>query len=532
MRLERGAHRLALLHARLQSALAGGMRTRAQALREPLRTLERLHPRQRLAAQAHRADLLHQRVQSLARGALDRQALRLRGLGRTLDSVSPYATLARGYAIVRDPATGAVVRDVGAGPGGPGAGSQARGRRPAGHGAGQALTPALTPFASRGRSTPRTPNGATHAPVTDLPRHRAVPAGRLPEIQPRRRRARLGCDRRRSRRAAADAAADAAKRQPRPTRTRQPEPPPSLRARRRPAPIAAAASEKSLSEPGVVAREADVASYLRRRSATAARRRPDLPWHRRASPRPRRRTPSTTHASRTIRCASSREEPVSTFSIDVDTGSYSNVRRMLLAGQRPPADAVRAEEMINYFDYGYPAPASARSAVPREHRNRHGAVEFAPPAAAGRHPGLSRRRVRNPRGQPRLPDRHLRLDAGRRTSCPWSSEASRELVAPAAAAGPRSASSSTRAAPALVLPPTPGSRPGPDPRRARPTRGRRFDQWRRRPAAGLRDGAQRLHRPRRQPRDPGHRRRLQRRHRRPEGARDDDRRTSARAASR
>lgn len=52
------------------------------------------------------------------------------------------------------------------------------------------------------------------------------------------------------------------------------------------------------------------------------------------------------------------EEPVSTFSIDVDTGSYSNVRRMLRQGVRPPADAVRAEEMINYFDYGHPGPAS------------------------------------------------------------------------------------------------------------------------------------------------------------------------------
>lgn len=50
------------------------------------------------------------------------------------------------------------------------------------------------------------------------------------------------------------------------------------------------------------------------------------------------------------------ENPVSTFSIDVDTGSYANVRRMLNAGQLPPADAVRAEELINYFDYGYPAP--------------------------------------------------------------------------------------------------------------------------------------------------------------------------------
>jgi Ca-activated chloride channel family protein len=52
------------------------------------------------------------------------------------------------------------------------------------------------------------------------------------------------------------------------------------------------------------------------------------------------------------------ENPVSTFSIDVDTGSYSNVRRMLADNQRPPADSVRAEEMINYFDYGYPAPTT------------------------------------------------------------------------------------------------------------------------------------------------------------------------------
>ncbi|GAB2500930.1 VWA domain-containing protein [Pseudoxanthomonas sangjuensis] len=51
------------------------------------------------------------------------------------------------------------------------------------------------------------------------------------------------------------------------------------------------------------------------------------------------------------------EQPVSTFSIDVDTGSYSNVRRMLRGGVRPPADAVRAEEFLNYFRYGHPAPA-------------------------------------------------------------------------------------------------------------------------------------------------------------------------------
>ncbi|HEX5127363.1 MAG TPA: VWA domain-containing protein [Rhodocyclaceae bacterium] len=51
------------------------------------------------------------------------------------------------------------------------------------------------------------------------------------------------------------------------------------------------------------------------------------------------------------------EAPVSTFSIDVDTGSYSNVRRLLNAGQLPPADAVRVEELVNYFPYDYSQPA-------------------------------------------------------------------------------------------------------------------------------------------------------------------------------
>ena len=49
-------------------------------------------------------------------------------------------------------------------------------------------------------------------------------------------------------------------------------------------------------------------------------------------------------------------EPVSTFSIDVDTASYSVVRSSLTAGILPPSDAVRVEEMINYFPYDYPAP--------------------------------------------------------------------------------------------------------------------------------------------------------------------------------
>lgn len=48
--------------------------------------------------------------------------------------------------------------------------------------------------------------------------------------------------------------------------------------------------------------------------------------------------------------------PLSTFSIDVDRASYANVRRYLRDGVRPPADAVRIEEMVNYFSYRYPEP--------------------------------------------------------------------------------------------------------------------------------------------------------------------------------
>lgn len=54
------------------------------------------------------------------------------------------------------------------------------------------------------------------------------------------------------------------------------------------------------------------------------------------------------------------EHPVSTFSIDVDTGAYANVRRLLQQGQLPAQDAVRVEEMINYFSYDYPHPRDTR----------------------------------------------------------------------------------------------------------------------------------------------------------------------------
>ena len=64
-------------------------------------------------------------------------------------------------------------------------------------------------------------------------------------------------------------------------------------------------------------------------------------------------------------------DPVSTFSIDVDTGAYSNMRRWLNQGQLPPENAVRVEEFINYFDYEYPYPENPETPF-------HASAEIAP----------------------------------------------------------------------------------------------------------------------------------------------------------
>ena len=53
------------------------------------------------------------------------------------------------------------------------------------------------------------------------------------------------------------------------------------------------------------------------------------------------------------------DRPLSTFSIDVDRASYANIRRFLREGRLPPKDAVRIEEMVNYFSYDYPNPTGA-----------------------------------------------------------------------------------------------------------------------------------------------------------------------------
>ena len=92
------------------------------------------------------------------------------------------------------------------------------------------------------------------------------------------------------------------------------------------------------------------------------------------------------------------EQPVSTFSIDVDTGSYANVRRFLNDGALPPEDAVRVEELINYFGYDYPVPASRDQPILRDHDAGAGALEPGQGAAAGGPEGL--RGARRSAGRP------------------------------------------------------------------------------------------------------------------------------------
>jgi Ca-activated chloride channel family protein len=82
----------------------------------------------------------------------------------------------------------------------------------------------------------------------------------------------------------------------------------------------------------------------------------------------RRRVPNTEaykdHGVNEV--VSTDKDNLSTFSIDVDTGSYTISRRKLRAGQKPPAASVRVEEFINYFQYDYPEPTSGPFAVHME----------------------------------------------------------------------------------------------------------------------------------------------------------------------
>ncbi|MBI3187150.1 MAG: VWA domain-containing protein [Gammaproteobacteria bacterium] len=73
---------------------------------------------------------------------------------------------------------------------------------------------------------------------------------------------------------------------------------------------------------------------------------------------PQEQSSETYHRYQDNAVVKASEHPVSTFSIDVDTGSYANVRRFLQQGQRPNPQAVRVEEMINYFRYDDAAPSN------------------------------------------------------------------------------------------------------------------------------------------------------------------------------
>ena len=105
-----------------------------------------------------------------------------------------------------------------------------------------------------------------------------------------------------------------------------------------------------------------------------------------------------------------RNEPVSTFSVDVDTGAYANARRFLTAGQLPPKDAVRSEELINYFPLRLCTPGKPGDTVFGHHRCRGDAVECRDPAAAHRPQGLRPAAFGPSAGQSGVPRRCFRFD--------------------------------------------------------------------------------------------------------------------------
>ena len=210
-----------------------------------------------------------------------------------------------------------------------------------------------------------------------------------------------------------------------------------------------------------------------------------------------------------------RDNPLSTFSIDVDTASYANVRRFLRDGHLPPPDAVRIEELVNYFRYDYPAPRGRRAVRghDRGRRLRRGTASTGWCASACRRATIA-----------------PRTGAARATWCSWSTSRARwttpnklpllKRVAGAARRAARGAGPhrdrGLRRRVGLVLPPTSGADARAHPRRARPAA---------RPAArptaptgielAYRLARAELRAGRHQPRDPRDRRRLQRRRHQP-----------------
>ncbi len=173
------------------------------------------------------------------------------------------------------------------------------------------------------------------------------------------------------------------------------------------------------------------------------------------------------------------DAPVSTFSIDVDTGSYANVRRMLNAGTMPPQAAVRTEEMLNYFRYDYPAPQD-RSRPFSVSTDMSGDAVERRYAAAARRPARLRSAARAP-GRRRTSSSWstCRDRWRRRTNC-RSCNARWPCSPTGSTRATGSRSSSMPAPPAMVLEPT--VEPRRDRRIAEESAGRRLDRGR----AGIR----------------------------------------------
>ncbi len=114
-----------------------------------------------------------------------------------------------------------------------------------------------------------------------------------------------------------------------------------------PTPVSAPSLSNAVEEIRVAGAKAD-----KERKVASAKLMMHAPLQERAVPNPPPNTENYQHKEESpIKVTA--KEPVSTFSIDVDTGAYANVRRFLKQGQLPPKDAVRIEELINYFPYAH-----------------------------------------------------------------------------------------------------------------------------------------------------------------------------------
>ena len=150
------------------------------------------------------------------------------------------------------------------------------------------------------------------------------------------------------------------------------------------------------------------------------------------------------------------EDPLSTFSIDVDTASYANVRRFIEGGSLPPPDAVRIEELVNYFSYDYADPKgdapfgfdTELARLPLESPSTSSCASASRPSASPRRTSRPLTWSSSSTSRARW-TRRTSFPSSRNRSSSWSRRCARRT---------RSPSSSTRATRASSSPPRPGSR--------------------------------------------------------------------------